>query len=48
VATSMGEEWVTGAIIGFSYSSSGLMAYFGLRLEYHDYVHALEEQLADL
>jgi hypothetical protein len=32
---------INGAVVGFDYNSQGLFGYFGLRLEYHEYVNAL-------
>ena len=40
--SSLGEEAINGAIVGLEFNQTGYFGFLGLRLEYHDYVHALE------
>jgi hypothetical protein len=44
LARSSGVEAINGAIVGMDANSVGFFMYFGFRLEYHDYVHSLEEK----
>jgi hypothetical protein len=41
-ALSSGETAVNGAVVGMDANQSGAFMYYGLRLEYHDYVNELE------